>query len=164
RGVREQVELQPWAAGQASFTAEVERFIAFITTPQVQCSQWLFPGSSMGGRVPVTPWALCADGWGPPVSTMQPCVSYSFSMDQKDASYVERMLQAGCEVHQFDPSQKRESASGRLRGHRAWLDWRTPRRGSRNRPANAVPRKLSAIMDMLGHTEVMNFPSDSPLP
>ncbi|KAL4629409.1 methyltransferase-like protein 24 [Arapaima gigas] len=136
RGAGEQLELQPWAARQPSFTAELQRFIAYISTPQVQCSQLLYPREDPAG-----PWALCVDGWTLPVDEPQPCVSYSFSMDQKDADFVDRMLQAGCEVHQFDPSRKQESGSGRLRRHRAWVDWR----GS---------RKLSAIMDTLGHAEV----------
>lgn len=76
---------------------------------------------------------------------------------------MEKMLWAGCEVHQFDPSPRRESASGQVLQHRIWIDWRGPRGGVPNRPGNGLPRRLSAIMDALGHREVINSPSDSPL-
>ncbi|XP_023659662.1 probable methyltransferase-like protein 24 [Paramormyrops kingsleyae] len=152
-GARQQLELWPWAASSPSLTAEVERFVTYITTPQVQCSQVLLPGESQA-ESQASSWALCADGWKLPLDQPRSCVSYSFSMDQKDRAFVEKMLWAGCEVHQFDPSPRRESASGQVQQHRIWIDWRGPRGGVQNRPGHGLPRRLSAIMDALGHREV----------
>ncbi|KAI1901739.1 hypothetical protein AGOR_G00037500 [Albula goreensis] len=149
-----QVELQPWAAGQPSFTAEAERFISYITTPQVHCLQLLVPGDTQDEKASEGLWALCVEGWTLPVTKLQSCVSYSFSMGQKDEAFVKKMLWAGCEVHQFDPGRKQLSGQGPVHRHHTWLDWRSPRAGQKSGLEDATPQKLNAIMDTLGHTEV----------
>ncbi|KAG7457843.1 hypothetical protein MATL_G00231620 [Megalops atlanticus] len=153
-GIRRQVQLQPWAARQPSFTAEVERFISFITTPQINCSRTLVPDESRDEKAAADLWALCVEGWTLPMIDLQSCVSYSFSMGQKDEAFVKRMLQAGCEVHQFDPGRKQLPSPGPVQRHHTWLDWRGPRTGQKTGLGDATPRKLSAIMDALGHSEV----------
>ncbi|KAJ8273033.1 hypothetical protein GJAV_G00096630 [Gymnothorax javanicus] len=154
------VELQPWAAGQPSFTAEVERFISYITTPQVHCMQMLLPAEAPGGKASEGPWALCVEGWTLPLTQRQPCVSYSFSMGQKDEAFVKRMLWAGCEVHQFDPGRRQLSSAGPVHHHHTWLDWRSPRASQQAELRDALPRKLSTIMDALGHSKIQFINAD----
>ncbi|XP_015204262.1 probable methyltransferase-like protein 24 isoform X1 [Lepisosteus oculatus] len=149
-GARRQVELQPWAAGQPSFTAEVERLLMFITTPQVYCARELLPGKAQAVKAPADSWVVCLEGWFLPMTGLQSCVAYSFSMDQKDEEFVSSMASLGCEVHQFDPGRKSRQTQERVQHHQMWLDWRNPRTGHRK----ATPRKLSAIMQMLGHRMV----------
>ncbi|KAJ8268164.1 hypothetical protein COCON_G00133360 [Conger conger] len=155
-----QVELQPWAVGQPSFTAEMERFISYITTPQMECRQMLVPGDAQDGKTTEHLWALCVEGWTLPAAKPQSCVSYSFSMGQKDEAFVKRMLWAGCEMHQFDPGRRQLSGPGPVHRHHTWLDWRSARAGQQARLRDATPRKLSAIMDVLGHGKVQFINAD----
>lgn len=78
---------------------------------------------------------------------------YLYSLDAKDAAFLDTMLYAGCEVHRFDPSGRgiREPAS--IKNHRAWLDWRNPLRHAGL--VGNVPHRLLDIMDSLGHTMVL---------
>ncbi|XP_064203258.1 probable methyltransferase-like protein 24 [Anguilla rostrata] len=155
-----QVELQPWAAGQPSFTAEVERFISYITTPQAHCTQTLVPADPQGERTSEGLWTLCVEGWTLPAAKLQSCVAYSFSLGQKDEAFVKRMLWAGCEVHQFDPGRRQLPAPGPVHRHHTWLDWRSPRDSQHAALRDATPRKLSAIMDALGHGKVQFINAD----
>ncbi|CAB1320694.1 unnamed protein product [Coregonus sp. 'balchen'] len=130
-------ELQQWASGEPSFTAELERVIAYITTPQVNCSRVLLPGESHASQVSGALWLLCVEGWSLP-SQGPPCVAYSFSMDEGDTGFLEALSKA-CEVHRFDPSghhgdrassgyrNRGDDGSGGFRQHRVWLDWRAAR-------------------------------------
>ncbi|KAG7261430.1 hypothetical protein CRUP_015567 [Coryphaenoides rupestris] len=63
---------------------------AFLTRPQVNCSQVLSPGETQASQAPGSPdlpWLLCAEAWLLPVAK-RPCVAYSFSMDGGDADFV----------------------------------------------------------------------------
>ncbi|XP_066572408.1 probable methyltransferase-like protein 24 [Amia ocellicauda] len=138
-GARREIELQPWVDGRPSFTAEVERFIAYITTPQVQCGQELRPSKQPHVGGPGGPWAVCLEGWFLPMKGLHPCVAYSFSMDQKDKDFVSVMAAAGCEVHQFDPGRRDRQTPGEVHQHQTWLDWRNLRAGH----SKATPRHQS---------------------
>ncbi|MBN3278700.1 MET24 protein, partial [Polyodon spathula] len=149
---RSQIDLQPWAGGQPSFTAEVQRFIEYISTTQVHCARELTAGEPQEEKGLAGSWTVCLEGWFLKREA-GPCVAYSFSLDQKDAGFVSRMVSlAGCEVHQFDPGAR--PAPGRdergVRRHQTWLDWREPKHGSRRN----TPKKLGLIMESLGHGKV----------
>ncbi|MCI4392090.1 hypothetical protein PGIGA_G00141980 [Pangasianodon gigas] len=146
--------LQPWASGQPSFSAEVERLIQFITTPEVNCSRWQGSGESGSAYVGENSEALCLNYW----AAGHPCVAYSFSLDGKDAVILESTLSMRCEVHRFDPSTRRKHSSGSGYGsvqhHQAWLDWRRPRTRPHRGVLGTIPRSLVDIMDSLGHSMV----------
>ncbi|KAI4871833.1 hypothetical protein NFI96_016391 [Prochilodus magdalenae] len=144
--------LQPWASGQPSFSAEVERLTQFITTPQVNCSRWL--GSDGSRPVGEGSETLCIHDW----MKANACVAYSFSLDGKDTVFLDSTLSTGCEVHRFDPSRRPRQPSGSglgsIQHHQAWLDWRHPRGRSHRGGLGAMPRRLMDIMDSLGHRTV----------
>ncbi|MGH0152604.1 UNVERIFIED_CONTAM: hypothetical protein FKN15_074110 [Acipenser sinensis] len=149
---RSQIDLQPWAGGQPSFTAEVQRFIEYISTTQVHCARELMAGEPQEEKVLAGSWTVCLEGWFLN-REVGPCVAYSFSLDQKDAGFVSRMASlAGCEVHQFDPGAR--PVPGRdergVKRHQTWLDWREPKHGNRRN----TPKKLGLIMESLGHHKV----------
>lgn len=133
-------ELQQWASGEPSFTAELERVIAYITTPQVNCSRVLLPGESQASQAPGALWLLCVEGWSLP-SQGPPCVAYSFSGQHGDRA----------------SSGYRDDGFGGFRQYRAWLDWRTAR-GRKQKKKKGVlcsgSRTLKDIMETLGHHTV----------
>ncbi|XP_050992214.1 probable methyltransferase-like protein 24 isoform X2 [Labeo rohita] len=140
--------LQPWASEQPSFGAELQRLTQFITTIEVNCS--VVQGSE-GNRSTHTPGhsdVLCINHW----KRKWGCVAYSFSLDGKDATFLDTMLHAGCEVHRFDPSSRGSREPASIKNHRAWLDWRNPRRHAGL--VGNVQHRLLDIMDSLGHTMV----------
>ncbi|KAK1156718.1 methyltransferase-like protein 24 [Acipenser oxyrinchus oxyrinchus] len=152
RSDRSQIDLQPWAGGQPSFTAEVQRFIEYISTTQVHCARELTAGEPQEEKALAGSWTVCLEGWFLNREA-RPCVAYSFSLDQKDAGFVSRMTSlAGCEVHQFDPGAR--PVPGRdergVKRHQTWLDWRESKHGSRRNS----PKKLGLIMESLGHHKV----------
>ncbi|XP_014033649.1 probable methyltransferase-like protein 24 isoform X2 [Salmo salar] len=137
-------ELQQWASGEPSFTAELERVIAYITTPQVNCSRVLLPGESQASQAPGALWLLCVEGWSLP-SQGPPCVAYSFRFDPS-GQHGDRAS-----------SGYRDDGFGGFRQYRAWLDWRTAR-GRKQKKKKGVlcsgSRTLKDIMETLGHHTV----------
>ncbi|XP_072532335.1 probable methyltransferase-like protein 24 [Salminus brasiliensis] len=144
--------LQPWASRQPSFSAEVHRLTQFISTPEVNCSRWL--GTSGSRPMMERSETLCMDPW----ASGNTCVAYSFSLDGKDAVFLESTLSMGCEVHRFDPSRRLRHASGSglgsIQHHQTWLDWRRPHSRPRKGVLSTMPRRLVDIMDSLGHRTV----------
>ncbi|TRZ01126.1 hypothetical protein DNTS_007851 [Danionella cerebrum] len=141
QGVNQELILQPWASDKPSFFPELYRLTKFITTIEVDCSdvQRLdgigFPDPSDG---------LCLRHW-----KLRSCVAYSFSLDGKDAMFLDSVQSSGCEVHRFDPSRRRPQTSGSVMHHRLWLDWRKPRGIVGN-----VQHRLLDIMDSFHHEKV----------
>ncbi len=78
---------------------------------------------------------------------------YLYSLDRKDAAFLDTMLYAGCEVHRFDPSGRGSQEPASIKNHQAWLDWRNPRRHAGL--VGNVQHRLLDIMDSLGHTMVL---------
>ncbi|MBN3290395.1 MET24 protein, partial [Polypterus senegalus] len=156
--VSNHIELQPWAGGQPSFKAEVDRFLAYITTPQVHCNKALTAGEVREKQVAASTWAICLEAWFLPRVPPKPCVVYSFSMDQKDGLFVSRMAAEGCEVHHFDPSSPsaHSQQESHAHHHRTWLDWREQKPGRRKNN----PMKLKTIMQFLGHKKVEYVQAD----
>ncbi|XP_077937797.1 putative methyltransferase-like protein 24 isoform X1 [Gasterosteus aculeatus] len=163
------LEVQPWAADGPSFTAELDRIIAYVTRPQLNCSRVLSPGEAQAAQAPADSphWLLCAEDWLLPAADT-PCVAYSFRMDGLDDDFLKTVLGLGCEVHSFDPSSSR--ASGGYRGnslasnhgdggvvsvsqHKMWLEWRAPRKRKPGTRSNlgSVSQTLADIMASLGH-------------
>ncbi|XP_056154460.1 probable methyltransferase-like protein 24 [Lampris incognitus] len=164
------LEVQAWAAGEPSFTAELDRIIAYITRPQVNCSRVLTPGESQASQASghKLPWLLCAEEWLLPAGN-SPCVAYSFSMDGGDADFLQTVLGLGCEVHRFDPSNMNASGGhhgnslagsrgdgGVVSHHRMWLEWRALRKQKHKRKGSlgSVSQTLADIMETLGHRTV----------
>ncbi|XP_016896695.1 methyltransferase-like protein 24 isoform X2 [Cynoglossus semilaevis] len=164
------LEVQPWATGRPSFTAELGRLIAYITTPQLKCSRVIRPAESQASAPPAASaqWLLCAEDWLLPAAD-GPCVAYSFSMDGRDADFLKTVSMLGCEVHRFDPSNPNASAGhlgnsldgnhgdrGVVNQHKMWLEWRAPRKHKARGNLGSVSQTLSDIMAALGHPTV-NF-------
>ncbi|XP_029588157.1 uncharacterized protein LOC115173849 isoform X2 [Salmo trutta] len=136
-------ELQQWASGEPSFTAELERVIAYITTPQVNCSRVLLPGESQASQASGALWLLCVEGWSLP-SQGPPCVAYSFRFDPS-GQHGDRAS-----------SGYRDDGFGGFRQYRAWLDWRAAR-GRKQKKKGVLcsgSRTLKDIMETLGHHTV----------
>ncbi|XP_072227079.1 probable methyltransferase-like protein 24 [Leuresthes tenuis] len=166
------VEVQLWAAEKPSFTTELDRFIMYITRPQLNCSRVLSPGQTQAALLPAASahWLLCAEDWLLPAAD-GPCVAYSFSMGRGDADFLRTVSQLGCEVHSFDPSKSNASGShlgnslasnhgngGGVIQHKMWLEWRAPKRRRHKTRGNlgSVSQTLADIMAALGHHTV-NF-------
>ncbi|XP_030597565.1 methyltransferase-like protein 24 [Archocentrus centrarchus] len=164
------LEVQLWAAGEPSFTAELNRIIQYITRPQLNCSKVLSPGRAQPAQHPAAPahWLLCAEDWLLPASH-KTCVAYSFSMDGGDADFLKTVLGLGCEVHCFDPSNSNASGGhlgnslasnhgdgGVVSQHKMWLEWRAPKKRTQKRRGNpgGVSQTLADIMATLGHHTV----------
>uniref|UniRef100_A0A4W5NCK5 Methyltransferase domain-containing protein n=1 Tax=Hucho hucho TaxID=62062 RepID=A0A4W5NCK5_9TELE len=134
-------ELQQWASDEPSFTAELERVIAYITTPQVNCSRMLLPGESQASQASGALWLLCVEGWSLP-SQGPPCVAYSFRFDPSGQ-------------HGDRASGYRDDGSSGFRQYRAWLDWRAARgRKQKKGVLCSGSRTLKYIMETLGHHTV----------
>ncbi|TSK31368.1 Methyltransferase-like protein 24 [Bagarius yarrelli] len=108
-----------------------ERLSAYVdenelNSRQGNCSRGLGSGESGSAYVREGSEGLCLNYW----DIKHPCVTYSFSLDGKDASILESTLSMRCEVHRFDPSTRQKHGSifehGSVQHHQAWLDWRRP--------------------------------------
>ncbi|KAK1805113.1 hypothetical protein P4O66_019465 [Electrophorus voltai] len=146
--------LQPWASGQPSFSTEVQCLTQFITTAEVNFSRWQHSDWSQPAQVLEGSVALCMNHWTRDSS----CVAYSFSLDGKDAVFLEYTLNMGCEVHHFDPRHQVRHVSGSVFGsiqhHQAWLDWRHPHSHSHRAALGTGSCRLVDIMSSLGHKTV----------
>uniref|UniRef100_A0A8C1EMG9 Methyltransferase domain-containing protein n=1 Tax=Cyprinus carpio carpio TaxID=630221 RepID=A0A8C1EMG9_CYPCA len=140
--------LQPWASEHPSFFAELQRLTQFITTTEVNCSVVQDSDGNQSTHSPGHLDVLCINHW----KGKWGCVAYSFSLDGKDAAFLDTVLYAGCEVHRFDPSGRGSREPASIKNHRAWLDWRNPRRHAGL--VGNVQHRLLDIMDSLGHTMV----------
>ncbi|XP_016353160.1 methyltransferase-like protein 24 [Sinocyclocheilus anshuiensis] len=140
--------LQPWASEHPSFFAELQRLTQFITTTEVNCSVVQDSDGNQSTHSSGHLDVLCINYW----KGKWGCVAYSFSLDGKDAAFLDTMLYAGCEVHRFDPSGRGSREPASIKNHRAWLDWRNPHRHAGL--MGNVHHRLLDIMDSLGHTMV----------
>ncbi|XP_026156568.1 methyltransferase-like protein 24 [Mastacembelus armatus] len=164
------LQMQPWAADEPSFTAELSRIVMYITKPQLNCSRVLSPGQAQASQPPVASpsWLLCAEHWLLPAADRL-CVAYSFSMDGGDADFLKTVSGLGCEVHSFDPSNTNASGGhlgnslvsnrgdrGVVSQHKMWLEWRAPRKRKHKTRGNqgSVSQTLADIMAALGHHTV----------
>ncbi|XP_059412255.1 probable methyltransferase-like protein 24 isoform X1 [Carassius carassius] len=148
QAVARELLLQPWASEHPSFFAELQRLTQFITTTEVKCSVVKDSDGNQSTHSPGHLDVLCINHW----KGKWGCVAYSFSLDGKDAAFLDTMLNAGCEVHRFDPSGRGNREPASIKNHRAWLDWRNPRRHAGL--VGNVQHRLLDIMDSLGHTMV----------
>ncbi len=78
---------------------------------------------------------------------------YLYSLDRKDAAFLDTISYAGCEVHRFDPSGRGSREPASIKNHRAWLDWRNPHRHAGL--GGNLQHRLLDIMDSLGHSMVL---------
>uniref|UniRef100_A0A8C7Z0Z9 Methyltransferase domain-containing protein n=1 Tax=Oryzias sinensis TaxID=183150 RepID=A0A8C7Z0Z9_9TELE len=160
-----ELEVQLWAAATPSFTAEVNRIVTYINTPQLNCSKVLSPERTLASS---SRWMLCAEEWLLPAADRL-CVAYSFSMDGGDKDFLETVSRLGCEIHCFDPSNSNASGGcrgnslasncgdrGRVSKHKMWLEWRAQKRRGRKARGDLgrASRTLANIMAALGHHTV----------
>uniref|UniRef100_A0A672S1U4 Uncharacterized protein n=1 Tax=Sinocyclocheilus grahami TaxID=75366 RepID=A0A672S1U4_SINGR len=97
-------------------------------------------------------WLNCSLGCFRQFQMSEVFCLYLYSLDGKDAAFLDTMLYAGCEVHRFDPSGRGSRELASIKNHRAWLDWRNPHRHAGL--VGNVQHRLLDIMDSLGHTMV----------
>ncbi|XP_020562959.1 methyltransferase-like protein 24 isoform X1 [Oryzias latipes] len=165
-----ELEVQLWAAATPSFTAEVNRIVTYINTPQLNCSKVLSPERTLASS---SRWMLCAEEWLLPAADRL-CVAYSFSMDGGDKDFLETVSRLGCEIHCFDPSNSNASGGchgnslasncgdrGRVSKHKMWLEWRAQKRRGRKARGDLgrASRTLANIMAALGHHTVRGAPA-----
>uniref|UniRef100_A0A672KLK0 Methyltransferase like 24 n=1 Tax=Sinocyclocheilus grahami TaxID=75366 RepID=A0A672KLK0_SINGR len=134
--------LEPWAAETRGLQEEADRFLRYISTPQVQAQQ--HHGS----------WLLCLDRR---FSLAQRIVSKHcrvYSLRSDDA--LERLLAgSGCEVHCFDPSIRRAHLQeDNMWLHRLSVDWRDPNPAVPIQRLHSGSKKLAAILSHFGHRQV----------
>ncbi|KYO33320.1 methyltransferase-like protein 24 [Alligator mississippiensis] len=158
---RQDVVPQPWADGSESLQREAERFLAYISTPQLPCSRALsqagpkaFADSTRG------PWRVCLDHLPSlaPKPQQQRCLAYTFSVVKRNSEFARRMNEMGCQVHSFGwtPDRRAEERwqEGRVQHHRVWLDWHEQPPSASSRRQRSASKRLSRIMESLGHEKI----------
>ncbi|XP_037306201.2 probable methyltransferase-like protein 24 isoform X1 [Pungitius pungitius] len=153
--LRWHIDWEPWAGERHSLQEEAERFLDYITTPQVPCAS--LAGVEAAPEGTKGAWAACLD---PNYSLThrirsKHCRVYSFGLGEDDRSLERSLAQAGCEVHCFDPSQKQphlQQADMWL--HRLTVDWRDPNPAVAAQRPYASTKKLATILNDFGHREV----------
>ncbi|XP_019367632.1 PREDICTED: methyltransferase-like protein 24 [Gavialis gangeticus] len=152
---------QPWADGSESLQREAERFLAYISTPQLPCSRAL---SQAGPKALADstwgPWRVCLDhlpGLAPKPQQKR-CLAYTFSMVKRGSEFARRMSEMGCQVHSFGlaPDRRAEERwqEGRVQHHRLWLDWREQPPSASSRRQKSASKRLRRIMEGLGHEKI----------
>ncbi|XP_032877990.1 methyltransferase-like protein 24 [Amblyraja radiata] len=158
QSLRWNIELQPWASPQHSLEDEAARFLVYISTTQVDCSDVAERGMTDHPEEMQDPWAVCLDNSFQLARQMQSqrCRIYSVGLRSGDRSFEEGMSTAGCEVHYLDPSV-REAHLQQSQGywhHRLALDWREPNPSSNDHHRAVSTKKLAVIMQRFGHSKI----------
>ncbi|XP_016105201.1 methyltransferase-like protein 24 [Sinocyclocheilus grahami] len=150
---RWKIWLEPWAAETRGLQEEADRFLRYISTPQLSCQRPasvppVFDAEHHGS------WLLCLDRR---FSLAQRIVSKHcrvYSLRSDDA--LERLLAgSGCEVHCFDPSIRRAHLQeDNMWLHRLSVDWRDPNPAVPIQRLHSGSKKLAAILSHFGHRQV----------
>lgn len=150
--LRWRIDLEPWANGTPALQEEAQRFLSYISTPQVSCD---------AHREDYGPWALCLDQMFSLAQRIQSkhCRVYSLRLGSSSSSadVVERALaSSGCDVHCFDPSisSAHLQQQQHLWLHRLSVDWRDPNPAVPPHRAHSNSRKLKHILNHFGHRQV----------
>ncbi|XP_030626693.1 methyltransferase-like protein 24 [Chanos chanos] len=156
---RWRIELEPWASDRHSLEDEAQRFLNYITTPQVICEdpdprvkllQEIHEGTQ-------NPWLLCLDGRYSLARRVysKHCRVYSLGLGLEE-KHLERLLaHAGCEVHCFDPSiREAHLQDADMWLHRLSVDWRDPNPAIPLKRQHSSTKKLATILNDFGHREV----------
>ncbi|XP_033118317.1 methyltransferase-like protein 24 [Anneissia japonica] len=161
------LHMQRWASENHTFEAEAQRFLEYISNPQIQCKNLLSPGvqavDPRGRYKKDWAWKVCYDEQyvGSNITNeKKKCIVYSFGPVIYQGKIEVDLARNGCEVHVFDPSSKtpiQHSSSFDIHIHALTLDWRESLKISRpNRPSAKTrqSRRLASIMQELGHQQV----------
>lgn len=149
------IDLEPWASEGRSLEEEARRFIKYITAPQVSCRSEERAGAmltSVRGA-----WAVCLDPQYSLVHRIQQkhCRVYSFGLGGEERSLEQSMVDAGCDVHCFDPSLKQaHQQMAQMWLHRLSMDWRDPNPAIVAQHQHANTKKLATILNDFGHRQV----------
>ncbi|KAJ8270609.1 hypothetical protein GJAV_G00117100 [Gymnothorax javanicus] len=173
------IDLQPWAAPSQALEDEAIRFLNYIQTPHVSC------GRPQGEQLPTglygmgQPWRVCLDekfslvhrirskhcrvySLGnsqlpppPPIlgtcDKQQPCERLGMVDKQLELSLV----QAGCDVHCFDPSiRQAHLQDSKMWLHRLSVDWRDPNPAIPAQRQHSSTKKLATILNDFGHRKI----------
>ncbi|XP_073789936.1 probable methyltransferase-like protein 24 isoform X5 [Danio rerio] len=148
--LRWRIDLEPWANGMPALQEEAQRFLSYISTPQVSCD---------AHREDYGPWALCLDQRFSLAQRIRSkhCRVYSLRLGSSSADVVERALaSSGCDVHCFDPSisSAHLQQQQHLWLHRLSVDWRDPNPAVPPHRAHSNSRKLKNILNHFGHRQI----------
>ncbi|XP_030395235.1 methyltransferase-like protein 24 [Gopherus evgoodei] len=154
------VALQPWADGSKSLQSEAERFLTYISTPQLPCSRALsqaglqdFTASTAGA------WRVCLDHMptGSLKLQQERCLVYTFSMVKRGFEFSQRMSEMQCQVHSFGLTPYKQTdlwQKGQVQHHALWLDWHERRPVASLQRRRSPSKRLNQIMQDFGHKKI----------
>ncbi|XP_032658827.2 LOW QUALITY PROTEIN: putative methyltransferase-like protein 24 [Chelonoidis abingdonii] len=154
------VTLQPWADGSESLQSEAERFLTYISTPQLPCSRALsqaglqdFTASTAGA------WRVCLDHMptGSLKLQQERCLVYTFSMVKRGFEFSQRMSEMQCQVHSFGLTPYKQTdlwQKGQVQHHALWLDWHERRPVTSLQRRRCPSKRLNQIMQDFGHKKI----------
>ncbi|CAH2252173.1 methyltransferase 24 [Pelobates cultripes] len=156
--VRWHLDLQPWASFSHSLNDEAKRFLRYITTAQIFCSQMVNNGLSNQIEDTLKPWTVCLDDkfeLSHQIRSKQ-CRVYSLGLGEDDYIFEANMANGGCEVHRFDPSitSAHIHEGERLWHHRLSVDWRDPNPAIATHKLHSNTKKLGTIINEFGHWKI----------
>ncbi|KAM8953393.1 putative methyltransferase-like protein 24 isoform 2-T2 [Pelodytes ibericus] len=156
--VRWHIDLQPWASSSHSLNDEATRFLHYITTVQIFCSQMVRNGQIDNSDDTTKPWTVCLDDKFdlPHQIRNKQCRIYSLGLGEDDNVFEANMAQRGCEVHRFDPSIRSAHIheGERLWHHRLSVDWRDPNPAIATHKLHSNTKKLGTIINEFGHWKI----------
>ncbi|XP_008169191.2 probable methyltransferase-like protein 24 [Chrysemys picta bellii] len=157
---QQEVALQPWADGSESLRSEAERFLTYISTPQLPCSRALsqaglqdFTASTAGA------WRVCLDHMPTASLKLQQerCLVYTFSMVKRGFEFSQRMSEMQCQVHSFGLTPYKQIGlwqKGQVQHHALWLDWHERRPVTSSQRRRSPSKRLHQIMEDFGHKKI----------
>ncbi|CAM5168202.1 unnamed protein product [Eretmochelys imbricata] len=156
----QEVALQPWAGGSQSLRSEAERFLTYISTPQLPCSRALsqaglqaFTAGTAGA------WRVCLDHMptGSLKLQQERCLVYTFSMVKRGFEFSQRMSEMQCQVHSFGLTPYKQTdlwQKGQVQHHTLWLDWHEQRPVTSSQRRRSRAKRLNQIMEDFGHKKI----------
>ncbi|XP_071956354.1 probable methyltransferase-like protein 24 isoform X2 [Antedon mediterranea] len=154
------LHMQRWASENHTFQAEAQRFVEYISNPQIQCEKLKSPGALKGSSQDWA-WKVCQDTGHQVKCGNRKCIVYSFGPVIYQGRIEIDLARQGYEVHVFDPSSKTSIHAPDLKNihtHSVTLDWRESlvklSRPSRPSAKTRQSRRLTTIMKELGHEQV----------
>ncbi|XP_028653433.1 probable methyltransferase-like protein 24 [Erpetoichthys calabaricus] len=156
--LRWHINLQPWANSNHALEYEAERFLNYITNPQISCGTTQEIEISNISGVNGKPWSVCLDDrytLAHQIKKKQ-CRVYSLLLGNDNEHFEMSLAKAGCEVHCFDPSIKVPHLQNgeRFWHHRLSVDWRDPNPAIPVQKQHSNTKKLAAILNDFGHRKV----------
>ncbi|KAK9957003.1 hypothetical protein ABG768_014701 [Culter alburnus] len=153
---RWKIDLEPWAAETHDLQEEADRFLRYISTPQVSCER---PASAppVFDREEHGSWVLCLDhrfSLAERIASKH-CRVYSLRLGVEDDGLERLLAGSGCEVHCFDPSIRgAHLQDAHMWLHRLSVDWRDPNPAVPAQRLHSGTKKLAAILNDFGHRQV----------